>query len=150
MNQEHPASAWQNFIRSGFATTLSDDQIDYVTTLASLQESAMAMRSIQGMGAGSDMLRGAIINMLPGPGVPSKKWAEQQMKLFTVEVNSLRTALPTLPGEGGGAEKQAPKKAGAQGGDTITVQIPGHPPGTIPRSRLKEFQKDNPSAVVVQ
>ena len=114
MQSDSPGSAWQDFVRSGFATTLSDQQIEYVTTLASLQESAMAMRSIQGMGAGSDMLRRAITNMLPGPGVPSKQYAQQQMKMFAVEVNSLRTALPNLPGGGGGAQNQGGgKPAGA-------------------------------------
>ncbi len=107
MKEDHPASAMQNFIRSGFATTLSDEQVAYVTTLASLQESSMAMRSIQGMGAGSDMLRTAIMNMLPGAGTPSKKWAQQQMALFKVEVDSLRTALPNLPGGQGGEKSPA-------------------------------------------
>jgi hypothetical protein len=112
MKDEHPLSAWQNFVRSGFATTLTDEQVAYVTTLSSLQESSMAMRSIQGMGAGSDMLRGAILNMLPGAGTPSKSWAKQQMKIFKVEVDSLRTALPNLPETRGGGAGTAPPAGG--------------------------------------
>jgi hypothetical protein len=37
---------------------------------------------------------------------------------------------------------------GGGGGDTVSVQIPGHPPGTIPRSALTQFQKDHPDATV--
>ena len=42
--------------------------------------------------------------------------------------------------------------AGSQGGtgDTVRVQIPGHPPGAIPRSALKQFQQENPGAQVLQ
>ncbi len=42
--------------------------------------------------------------------------------------------------------------AGSQAvtGDTVRVQIPGHPPGSIPRSALKQFQQENPGAQVLQ
>ncbi len=33
---------------------------------------------------------------------------------------------------------------------TVTVQIPGHPPGTIPAAGLKQFIADNPGAKQIQ
>jgi hypothetical protein len=96
-----PRSALSAFLNSAIADTLSDSQVAYVTGLVSLQESAMSLRSLAGMGQGSDQLRAAIVRMLPGSGTPSKKYAQRQMELFTGEVNALRTSLPKL-GTGGG------------------------------------------------
>jgi hypothetical protein len=44
---------------------------------------------------------------------------------------------------------QGLKKAGG-GGDQVRVQLPGHPPGMIPRSALNQFQQENPAAQVLQ
>jgi hypothetical protein len=110
LGAEHPNDAWSNFINSGFATTLTPEQVDYVTTLASLQESAMALTGIQGIGRGSDTLRGAVVNMLPGANTPSKQWAQKQMKIFDAEVKALKTGLPSLPGESSGSAGQVQPK----------------------------------------
>jgi hypothetical protein len=50
------------------------------------------------------------------------------------------------------SDAQAPGQARTAGGagDMIQVQIPGHAPGSIPRSALKQFQAENPNARVVQ
>jgi hypothetical protein len=91
-----PASALSTFLNSEAATTLSDAQIEYITSLVSLQESAMSLRSIAGMGQGSDQLRHAITAMLPGAETPSKAYAQRQMKLFQGEVNQLKKSVPGL------------------------------------------------------
>ena len=116
-----PDSAWSEFKNSTFAGTLSPEQINYVTGLVSLQESAMSLRSIAGMGAGSDMLRGAIAKMLPGAGTPSKEYAKRQMELFTGEVKQLQTSLPGhlqggAPARMTGPPAAAPKVGTVEGG----------------------------------
>ena len=104
LRDRDPASAFQSFLGSELASTLSDAQLDYVTSLVNMQESAMALRSVAGMGQGSDMLRGAIVNMLPGAGTPSGAYAKRQMRLVTAEINALRKSLPpeNSLGMGGG------------------------------------------------
>ena len=96
LRSSDPRSALQSFLESDVAATMTDPQIKYVTSLVSLQESAMSLRSLAGMGQGSDQLRSAITKMLPGPGTPSKKYAERQMQLFQGEVNALRKSVPGL------------------------------------------------------
>ena len=105
LRDEHPRAAWYNFLNSDVAATLGKEQIDYVTALVSMDESAMSLRSIGGMGQGSDTLRGAISKMLPGAGTPSKAYADRQMALFDGEVKALKTSIPNIgePGRGGGA-----------------------------------------------
>ena len=104
LRDEDPRSAWHNFLNSDVAATLDEKQINYVTALVSMDESAMSLRSIGGMGQGSDMLRGAIYKMLPSAGTPSKAYALRQMSIFEAEVNALRTSIPNIgqPGMGGG------------------------------------------------
>ena len=102
MRAPDPASALDAFFKSDAATTLTDAQIDYVTSLASLAESAQALTSLQGIGArGSDRLRASIVAMLPGTGTPSRKYATMQMKKFQVELDQLRKGVPSLGGLSG-------------------------------------------------
>jgi len=110
LKDDDPRSAWQTFKQSSVATTLTPEQIDYVTALVSLNESAMSLRSLAGMGSGSDMLRGAIQKMLPGANTPSRDYAMRQLRLFEGEVNALKTSVPNIgePGQGGGATQGAP------------------------------------------
>jgi hypothetical protein len=107
LRDERPRAAWYNFLNSDVAATLSPEQIDYVTALVSMDESAMSLRSIGGMGQGSDALRAAITKMLPGAGTPNKAYAERQMVLFDGEVKALKTSIPGIgePGHGGGVTK---------------------------------------------
>jgi hypothetical protein len=104
-----PESAMHEFFTSDVAATLSEPQIEYVTTLKNMQESALALRSVAGLGQGSDKLRDAITQLLPGAGTPSKAYAIRQMKIFRSEVNALRTTVPTIgePGQGGGQTPNA-------------------------------------------
>ncbi len=104
LRDEQPRAALYNFLTSDVAATLSPQQIEYVTALVSMDESAMSLRSLGGMGAGSDQLRGAIVKMLPGAGTPSRGYAQRQMVLFDGEVKALKTSIPNIgePGRGGG------------------------------------------------
>lgn len=94
LKSRDPRSAMSEFMGSEAASTLTPAQVDYVTGLAALSESAMSLRSIGGQGQGSDTLRNAITGMLPGPGTPSKSYARRQMDLFNGEVEALHRAIP--------------------------------------------------------
>jgi hypothetical protein len=98
LRAENPRSAVEEFIQSTAANTLSEPQQEYVMTLVSLDESALSLRSLAGLGSGSDQLRSAIVKMLPGAGTPSKKYAERQLDLFMGEVNTIKQK--SLPGLG--------------------------------------------------
>jgi len=91
-----PHSAMSTFIDSDVAKTLTADQVDYVTALASLQENAMALRSVAGMGQGSDDLRAAIMRAIPGPGTPTTEYANRQLDLFQGTLNRLRKGIPKV------------------------------------------------------
>ena len=90
LRSPNPASAWDAFFHSSVGEALTPDQADYVTALASLNENAMALRSIQGMGQGSDQLRGAIHAMLPGAGTPSPQYAERQLNIIKAMMQTLK------------------------------------------------------------
>jgi hypothetical protein len=107
LRDEAPKAALYNFLNSDVAATLSPDQINYVTSLVSMDETAMSLRSIGGQGQGSDTLRAAVLKMLPGAGTPSKAYAERQMVLFDGTVKALRTSISGIgePGHGGGTTK---------------------------------------------
>lgn len=134
-----PASALDAFFKSDAATTLSDPQIDYVTSLASMAESAQAMSSLQGIGArGSDTLRAAIVAMLPSGSTPSRKYAESQMKKFQIELDQLRKGVPTLGGLSGGAP------AG-----TISFTDAGVT-YDIPKDKVAAFKRAHPNAATAR
>jgi len=91
-----PRSALSTFLNSTAASTLTDQQVAYVTALANLEESAMSLRTVAGMGQGSDMLRSAIVGMLPGAATPSRAYANRQLSLFRTQVGQLHKGLPGL------------------------------------------------------
>jgi hypothetical protein len=138
LRDENPRAAWYNFLNSDVAATLNPAQIDYVTALVSMDESAMSLRSIAGMGQGSDQLRGAITKMLPGAGTPSRAYAERQMTLFDGEVKALKTSVPGIgePGHGGGST--------APSGTTHFTE--GSKSWDIPANMVNEFKKEHPNA----
>jgi hypothetical protein len=88
-----PHSAMDSFLHSSVGQSLADDQVDWVTAIASLEENAMALRSVQGMGQGSDQLRGAIHAMIPGSGTPNLKTAIRQLNIFDALVNTLKVGV---------------------------------------------------------
>jgi hypothetical protein len=94
LQDRDPRSAMSQLVGSEVGATLTPAQMNYVTGLSSLQESAMSLRSIAGMGQGSDTLRNAIMRMLPGPTTPSIPYARRQMDLFNGEVNALHRPIP--------------------------------------------------------
>lgn len=123
LRDENPASVFHQFLTSEAASTLSKEQIEYVTDLVSLQESAMALRSIGALGQGTDKIRNAIQKMLPSGSTPSKYYAMQQMTVFQTEVEALRRNIANAGRPGTGAGNQS-APAGPQKGETKDYQ--GH------------------------
>ena len=137
-----PASALDAFFKSGAADTLNDKQIDYVTSLTSLAESAQALTSLQGIGArGSDKLRAAITAMLPSGSTPSQKYAKVQMKKFQVELDALLKGVPTL-GALSGTGPTAPS-------GTVTFTDAGVT-YDIPKEKVPAFKKAHPNATTAK
>jgi hypothetical protein len=94
-----PSSAMNQFLKSEASKGLSEAQVNYVTALASMVESAQAMTSLQGIGQrGSDKLRATITAMLPSGATPTRTWAQRQMKLFQAEMDQLKRGVPSLGG----------------------------------------------------
>lgn len=94
LKSRDPRSAMSEFMGSEYAANLTPAQQEYVTGLAALSESAMSLRTVAGMGQGSDTLRNAIMSMLPGPATPSRAYAKRQMDLFDIELNALQKSVP--------------------------------------------------------
>jgi len=94
LKNPHPESAMSSWLQGSAAQTLSMDQIDYVTALASLMENAMSLRSVGQMGQGSDELRSAIMRAIPGPGTPSKDYALRQLELLVGTVSRIEGGVP--------------------------------------------------------
>ena len=114
-----PRSAMSEFMGSEVASTLTPAQVDYVTGLAALEESAMSLRSVGGQGQGSDTLRNAITSMLPGPKTPSKAYARRQMDLFNGEVDALHSSVPQSVRDSMGAGGGAPGAGAPPPGATV-------------------------------
>lgn len=110
LKTDNPMSALQSFLKSNAASTLSEPQVEYVTAIAALEESALSLRTLGGMGQGSDMMRAAILRMVPGAGTPSAAYAKRQLELFDIEVKGLKKSQPGL-GNTGGKKDNQPKSS---------------------------------------
>lgn len=89
-----PRSTVGTFLQSSAGQALSDEQVSYITAIVNAQESALALRALGGQAGASDMLRQAILNLLPSGATPNKKYAQLQMKRLQSEIDALRKALP--------------------------------------------------------
>jgi hypothetical protein len=117
-------SSIRNFLATNVAKTLTTDEINYVTAVKNLKESAFALRSISGMGQGSDLLRSAIEAVVPGTRTPNKEYAVSSLARFDTQIQKLREGIPGLGKEGSTkGQVQPPKeqtvKAGPKTGDIV-------------------------------
>ena len=103
---------------------LTPAQQDFVVWTAQINERAMSLRNIAGMGQGAQDLRGAIRSSMPGVRRGSTQMALKQLGAFRNQVNILEKGIPGVKGK---AETPA---------DTVNVISPDGTPGTIPRANL--------------
>ena len=94
LQSEDPRSSVGQFLQSTAGQALDDKQVAYITAIVNAQESALALRALGGQAGASDMLRTAIIRLLPSASTPTKTYADYQLKRLNSEITQLRAALP--------------------------------------------------------
>lgn len=83
---------------------LTGPQEDLVIWLGHINERALSIRNIAGMGQGSDSMRAAIQGILPSVKSGSTEMMNKQLAAFENQVNKLEKGVPKMPGGGGGAD----------------------------------------------
>ena len=98
MRSQDPKNAFATFLSSEAGQRIAKDQdkVDYLTAVASLAENALTLRSVAGMGAGSDTLREAITRTVPGVSTASINTLDRQIELFRGTAQRLQTGVPTV------------------------------------------------------
>jgi hypothetical protein len=100
MSSEDPTLA--NTELSTLATqNLTEKQQDFVIWARQLNERAMSLRNVAGMGAGAQDLRTAIRSMIPGIRSGSKEMMNKQLDAFDNQVKILKTGI-AHPGKAAG------------------------------------------------
>jgi hypothetical protein len=104
-----PNTTSESLLQSIPRGSLNDQQIQLVNDLFTLRENAMAMRSVLGAGQGSEDVRRAILNTLPGPSTPSGKFGTAQIDNLLKTLERVEKGLPTNTPQRGGTEGNKPK-----------------------------------------
>lgn len=112
---------------------LTDKQQDFVIWTNQLNERAMSLRGVAGIGASAQDVRGAIHAMLPGIGSGNTQMMTKQLDAFDQQVKVLKSGI-AKPGKGGGASEETTKFT--DGGKTYN----------IPNDKVSAFKKDHPNA----
>ena len=121
---KHPENATQTVMAGLASESLSNAEQDYLIAHATLAERAMAMRGLQGQGAGSDSQRAAIVAMLPGFATADKKMAEKQLKTLANNVDNIDRTIPKV----GKMSRQSAGEAQGEGGLTAEDLLKKYPP----------------------
>ena len=108
-----PKEAVHTFLTGAVGTTMTDQQKEAVIAIRQLMENALMLRQLGAMGQGSDELRRAITDTLPGAKSPDTTYMLRQLDQFYQTVQRLHKGLPALgkPGAGnppGAANKKKP------------------------------------------
>lgn len=133
LKSNDPHSALDSFLTSSVGKTLSEDQMEYITALASLQENALALRGIAGMGQGSDELRAAILKTLPGANTPTLEYGNRQLDLFRGTLQRLEKGIPAA-GTGGGGPGKGP--------EAVVTPPPETKQKTLSKAQVEQAAKD--------
>lgn len=96
LRSERDDKAIRNLFDAEVKKTLTPAEVDYVTAVLNLRESAYSLRSLQGLGQGSDLLRAGIAALLPGATTPGPEYADSAMQKFDIEVETLKRGIPGL------------------------------------------------------
>jgi hypothetical protein len=119
--KENDPTVFEKEISNLAASMLSGPQKDIVTWLAQMQERAMSLRNIAGIGgAGSDQTRQAILKALPGITSGSMEMAMKQLDAFENMVDNLRPGIAKVHRAGDGTPGHgAPPTAPAASGGAV-------------------------------
>jgi hypothetical protein len=93
---KHPEGALQTVMAGLAAKHLSEQDQDLLIARATLLERSMAMRGLQGQGAGSESQRQAIADMIVGFTTADKKMALKQMAALRNNVDNLERTIPKV------------------------------------------------------
>jgi hypothetical protein len=112
-----------------FLGSLSPEEQDLVMTTGALKENALSMRSVAGMGQGSESTRNAVDAILPNGKTPDPAYALKQLGLLENQIGTLESGVPgvgkvterqkSLEAPTPTENPQAPPRAGSS---TPTVQ----------------------------
>lgn len=91
-----PEQALTRFLQGTAATTMNAQQKEAVMSLQLLAEDMMALRSVAGMGQGSDLMREAILNTIPSARTPDKGYALRQLDKVEQLVTNLQSGTAGL------------------------------------------------------
>jgi len=97
---EEDAGAVHTLMQNLAMRATTEAQQDFIIWITQLNERAMSLRNIAGMGAGAQDLRNAIRAMLPGLGSGNTKMMLKQLDAFDQQVKVLEEGVPS-PGKGG-------------------------------------------------
>lgn len=92
---------------------LSPAQKDFVVAIAQLNERAMSLRNIAGMGQGSDEMRRAIQRMLPSAASGDRDMMNKQLDALDQQVKVLHAGIPKVKGLGSSQPSTAKPSGGA-------------------------------------
>lgn len=96
MRADDPHAALDQLIASGALGSLTNDQQDFLIATRQLSENAMAMRTILGAGQGSEDMRDAIRQTLPGLLTPDRSMALRQLDAFDKTIARLHRGVPKV------------------------------------------------------
>lgn len=135
METEDPSLA--NTELSTLATQdLTDKQQDFVIWVRQLNERAMSLRNVAGMGTGAQDLRTAIRAMIPGIRSGDKKMMNKQLDAFDNQVSILKSGI-AHPGKAGGSK----------GGMVMMLAPDGKTKKPVPADQVQHY-KDLGASVV--
>jgi hypothetical protein len=107
MSHDEP-SVMHDELKSMLGTKqLTPAQEDFVVWISQLNERAMSLRNVAGMGQGAQDLRSAIRATLPSATSGSKELALKQMDAFQNQMELLEKGIPNVRKKGGGKEPQS-------------------------------------------
>lgn len=111
-----PSTTFQAYLQAIPRGSLDDRGQQFVSDLFNLREQAMAMRSVLGAGAGSEDMRRAILQTLPGVATPGQGFGEKQIDNLLAVLDRLERGVPNVPltnrqGQSGAPGSSAPAPA---------------------------------------
>lgn len=87
-------STWMSSTAGAKFIGNDESKMNYIASVSSLMEQAMALRQIGGFGQGSQDLRDAILRTIPGAGSYSLKMVNKQLDIFEGSLNRIRGGVP--------------------------------------------------------